>query len=151
MVEIITYSLNVDNHSSDKYYQEISEFTDIVLAICAHQAGDILHAFQQHIERNDLETLRTLPEYQFEFLTLGMLYRIYAGEAQTLAQPSQKILSLLYRLRKKNRILKPMADQIRGIISGLVSRSPAVPVDVSTSAENSGSIIEVDGSQRRIF
>jgi hypothetical protein len=104
MVEIITYSLKNEQQDSDRYYQDIAAFADLVIQTVKEQAVEILLPFQNHIKQNNLEPLRTEPEYIFEFITLGMLYKTYAGEALDLANSTQKVLSWLYAMRTNYRV-----------------------------------------------
>jgi hypothetical protein len=136
MVEIITYSLKNEQQDSDRYYQDIAAFADLVIQTVKEQAVEILLPFQNHIKQNNLEPLRTEPEYIFEFITLGMLYKTYAGEALDLANSTQKVLSWLYAMRTNYRAFKPGIDWFRGILSGLLMRQKSQPPVPQISLEN---------------
>ena len=132
MVEIITYSLTNEQKNSDRYYQDIAAFADTVIKTARDKTGGILQPFQEHIQQQNLEILRTEQEYLFEYLTLGMLYKIYAGEALGLAQPTRKVLSWLYAMRTKYRTFKPLFDWFRGKLAGLLVRpKPQKPAGTS--------------------
>jgi hypothetical protein len=122
MVEIITYSLKNEQKNSDQYYQDVAAFADLVIQTARDKTEGILQPFQNHIQQKKLEILRTEPEYLFEFVTLGMLYKIYAGEALEIAQPTRKVLSWLYTMRTNYRTFKPLFDWFRGKLSGLLIR-----------------------------
>jgi hypothetical protein len=136
MVEIITYGLNLDHKGSDLYYQEVSAFSDTFLEYAEQLAGKILFEFQTHVEQKMLETIRTPAEYFFEYLTLGMLDRLYSAEAGKLPRPSQKILSWLFQARTKYLVLKPIIDRVRGILSGLLVRLEKASVQAQPNKEN---------------
>jgi hypothetical protein len=136
MVEIITYSLKNEQKNSDQYYQDVADFADLVINTTRKKTDDILQPFLNHIQKNDLETLRTEPEYLFEYITLGMLYKIYAGEALELAQPTQQVLSWLYAMRTKHRTFKPLFDWFRGMLSGLLIRPKAQKTAPRPSLDN---------------
>ena len=66
-MDVITYSLRNDQARSDQYYRDVAAFTDQVLAEA---------------------------ECAFEPLTLGVLWRVYAGDALGLARRSGSPLAL---------------------------------------------------------
>ena len=52
------------------------------------------------------EPLRSTPEYMLELLTLGVLWKVYAGRSGSLPPVTQQALVGLVSLRKKNARLK---------------------------------------------
>ena len=63
------------------------------------------------------DAARTAPEYAFELLTLGVLWRIYGQRSLKLARPSQRVLSALAVLRERSSLAKPAADVLRGVLA----------------------------------
>jgi uncharacterized protein len=118
-MEVITYSLRDDQTRSDGYYQDIAAFTDIVLAEAEARLAKPLQAFQSYQSQTGREPLRTRSEYALEFLTLGVLWNVYAGRSGDLPPVTRQALVGLVSLRKKNTRLKPLADGLRGALNGL--------------------------------
>jgi hypothetical protein len=119
MDAIITYSLRDGQTRSDQYYRDVVAFTDKVLAEARDRAQPLVEAFQSYLEKTGLETPRTFSEYAFELLTLGVLWRVYAGDALGLAQAPRRTLTALVRLRQRGGCLKPSADFLRGVLGSL--------------------------------
>ncbi len=115
-MDAITYSLRADQPRSDHYYRDIAVFTDEVVARADHDLGAIIAAFAA----SEYDDARTAPEYAFELLTLGILWRVYAHRALQLARPSQRVLSALVVLREHSGPAKPAVDALRGALATLV-------------------------------
>jgi len=118
-VDIITYSLREGQAKSDRYYQDIAAFADEVLGEAERRSRPHVEAFQAYLAGNCHEIARTLAEHEFEFLTLGVLWRVYGGRAMGLAQGPRRTLASLARLRQQVRVLKPVIDWLRGVLSTL--------------------------------
>jgi hypothetical protein len=118
-IEVITYSLRDGQKGSDPYYRDVAAFTDKVLAKAQGRTRWLVEAFQTYVQETGRETLRTNPEYTLELLTLGVLWRVYAGTALDLARVPGRVLACLVRLRQRGGCLKPGVDLIRGILGRL--------------------------------
>ncbi len=119
MDAIITYTLRDGQAQSDRYYQDVAAFTDEVLAEAKDRVRPLVEAFQFYLEKTGRETPRTFSEYAFELLTLGILWRVYIGDALGLAQMPRRALTSLVRLRQRGGCLKPSADFMRGVMGSL--------------------------------
>lgn len=118
-MDVITYSLRDGQAQSDQYYRDVVAFTDKVLAEAEDRVQSLVEAFQSYLEKTGRETPRTFSEYAFELLTLGVLWRVYAGDALGLAQVPRRALTALVRLRQRSDCLKPSADFLRGVLGNL--------------------------------
>jgi hypothetical protein len=123
MTEIITYSLKNGQKYSDAYYQDITEFTNEVLAEISHCSMGLIEDFRTFIQTTRGESLRSYDEYAFEILTLGTLWRIYGPTALHLTTTPQRLLAGLARIRKRIAFLKPVVDFWRGVL-GTIYLSP---------------------------
>jgi hypothetical protein len=124
MVEVITYSLRDGRKQSEQYYQDIAAFTDEVLAEAEDHAWALVEAFRAYLQQTGRESPRSHAEYAFELLTLGVLWRVYGGEAMGLAETPQRLLVGLAQLRararrQQNESLKPVIDFWRGVLATL--------------------------------
>jgi hypothetical protein len=119
MTDIITYSLRDGQKRSDQYYADVATFTDRVLVEAENRTQTLVGAFQTYLEETGREIPRTFPEYALEFLTLGVLWRTYAGVALGLARLPQRALAYLVRLRQRGGRLKPAIDLLRGAMGRL--------------------------------
>ena len=118
MREIITYSLCKYDEKSDKYYEEVSIFTDEVIGEICDSTNIWVKDFQDFIVKNHIEDLRSNIEYSLELLILGVLWRNYINKAIILNKIPKIILIKLSKLREKNSI-KKTADFFRGILGTL--------------------------------
>jgi uncharacterized protein len=121
-MEIITYSLTDNQTSSDQYYRDVADFTDTVLAEAGTRLSQPLAAFQAYLSQTGREPLRSAPEYLLELLTLGVLWKVYAGRSEGLPTIAHQALVGLVHLRKKDARFKPLADGLRGVLNGLFLR-----------------------------
>lgn len=118
-MEIITYCLNGDNEQSDSYYNIVSSFADEVMAEAQNLSGPIVDNFREYIIKTERENVRSVEEYTLEFLTMGILYKIYSDDAVELSGLPECFLSNLYQMRQQHRNLKPGVDFLRGILGTL--------------------------------
>jgi hypothetical protein len=133
-MNVITYSLRDGQRRSETYYREIAAFTDEVLAEAEGRAGALMGAFRIYRHQIDHEAHGSRLEYVFQLLTLGVLWRVYAGDALGLTRMPQRMLSSLVRWRTKEGYLKPAVDFLRGVLGSLFllpdtnhSAAPSVP------------------------
>jgi hypothetical protein len=110
----ITYSLRDGQRRSDAYYPAVAAFTDEILAEADRRMRPLVEAF-----RAGRELPRTSEEYVLELLTLGVLWRVYAGDACRLAGGPRWALTRLARLRERGGCLKAGADVLRGVLAAL--------------------------------
>jgi hypothetical protein len=124
MEEIITYSLRNRQSHSDSYYQEIAVFADEVLNRIHLQAGLIIKNYQDFVDQNDIESVRSSDEYALEFLMLGTFWQVHGKRALRLNTASQRILEGLGKYRKEIEILKGFFDFWRGVLGNILIASP---------------------------
>lgn len=122
-MEIITYSLTNGARRSDQFYADIDAFTDEVVAEAGRRFAELVADFTAYLQRAEVESPRTEPEYLFELLTLGVLWRIYGPGAPHLAALPQRTLNRLAALRERGGLVKKIADRARGVLS-MVFLSP---------------------------
>ncbi|MGB9978901.1 DUF116 domain-containing protein [Methanobacterium sp.] len=115
-METITYSLKGNQKDSNKYYKEIKSFTYEVLNEFESFETDTIFDFISYIKKMDMTGIRSYDEYIFEFLMLGVFWRIYGVRAAHLDKNPQKILENLVKERNQNELAKETIDIIRGMI-----------------------------------
>lgn len=128
--EVITYSLREDQKRSDGYYQEIATFTDEVLAEAEARLGDGVAAFRRYVGESGHEEPRTAPEYIFELLTLGVLWRVYGNATLELGGFAGRLLHRLVLWRRRSDLLKPLIDRARGPLANIFLGRPDVGRDM---------------------
>ncbi|MGE5354228.1 MAG: DUF116 domain-containing protein [Syntrophothermus sp.] len=116
-MKTITYSLRNNEENSDKYYSDIERFTDSILLEADRQFLPVIKSYMKYLENNRIEKLRSVNEYMYEFLSLGVYWRTYGSEAQKLNPLMGHLLVSLYSLRRKYRPLKKYIDAVRGVLS----------------------------------
>lgn len=138
MTEIITYTLRSDAKHSDQYYQDIAAFSEEVLLEIRKQAGAIIESFQGFISENQIEELRTSDEYAYEFLMLGVFWRVHLSAALDLPGLPQQALANFGRWRRQSALFKPLIDFLRGILGTifLVRKDSRRKADADLNVEN---------------
>jgi len=116
MADTITYSLKNEAENSDYYYNDVSCLTNNVFLKAKEDLSALLDGYKSFIKLRRLEELRTEKEYLFDLLNAGTIWRIYYREAANLSYPEFFILANLYKLRRRNKKLKPSIDLFRGIM-----------------------------------
>ena len=111
----ITYELNVGGSAAATYYCDIKSFTDEVLAFAEESIAPVARDYRDFIERYKLEELRTLEEYLYELLNLGVLWRSYGNTALAVRKAPFHGLARLGEWRKTHPRLKPAIDLLRGV------------------------------------
>ena len=76
-MEPITYRLNPDGPAAATYYRAVSAFTDDVLLNAEGSITPLARAYRRYLVEFGLEDPRSLEEYTFELLNLGILWRTY--------------------------------------------------------------------------
>ncbi|MGE5314237.1 MAG: DUF116 domain-containing protein [Acidobacteriota bacterium] len=122
----ITYQLATDGSSAAVYYRSVASFTDDVLRRAETTAAPIARAFRQYLVAHGLEKPRTVEEYTFELLNLGVLWRAYGNTALAVRFAPFHLLANLGEWRKTHPRLKPSIDRVRGVLLSLC----LVPVPV---------------------
>lgn len=131
-IETITYSLKENQKNSNKYYNEIKSFTDDVLnefeglrnyvsqqekfSIFPCFKTQVILDFISYVEKTSMAKISSYNECIFEFLMLGVFWRVYSARAANLDKNPQKILENLVKERSQNEPAKETIDIIRGMI-----------------------------------
>jgi len=121
MPEILTYSLRASQPNSDGYFRSISAFSTDALEQAFEQDAELLAAFLAWCEQHPTHSRRTREEAVYELLSLGVLWRVYAGSALASHTGTRRLFSRLAALRKQNELLKPAVDRLRGWLGRLLS------------------------------
>jgi hypothetical protein len=116
-MEVITYLLRDRQKRSDQYYKDVAVFTDNVLTEAEGRTRTSVEAFQTYLQQTRRETLRTCAEYTFELLTLGVLWRVYAGDTLRLAEAPRRVLTRLVQLRQRGGRFGQVIDRLRGVLA----------------------------------
>ncbi len=133
-MDFVTYGLNPGQSSSDLYYHDAAAFTDQVLLQAEDRLASLTGDFQSFLAETDRQRPRTKPEYIFELLVMGTLWRIYGKAAYITPRFSIWILSILAGLRQRNNCLKPVADFFRGILQPFLLVSTMEPPEIPIPA-----------------
>jgi uncharacterized protein len=132
-MQVITYSLRDRQEQSDRYYVDVAAFVEQVTAEGQARFGPLIQAFQSFMEQAGRERPSTSPEYIYELLTLGVLWRVYICAALNLPAAPRRMLSRLAGLRERARWLKPGVDALRGVLGTLfLSSDRRVPTDAAS-------------------
>lgn len=115
MKEIITYTLCNGEKNSNRYYKNVSIFTDEVTSKLYNESDNLVNDFKKFICKNNIEDLRSNIEYSLEALVLGVLWTCYINRAILLKKMPKNILIKLSKLREKEN-MKKSADFFRGIL-----------------------------------
>jgi uncharacterized protein len=112
----ITYKLNIDGPAASSYYPAISAFTDQVLLKAENSLALTARIYRWYLIKFELETPRTVEEYIFDLLNLGILWRTYGQTALSVRIAPFRFLAQLAEWRKKHPLFKPLIDIIRGFM-----------------------------------
>jgi hypothetical protein len=131
-MQVITYSLREGAKGSDQYYRDVSAYTDQVVAEGESRFSHLMPTFKSFLSETGREAPRTHPEYYYELLTLGVLWRVYANAALDLGELPRRVLTRLARLREEGERIKPAVDRVRGVLETAImpgrDRSDLVPI-----------------------
>ncbi len=128
--EVITYSLRAGEDRSDQFYRDLALFTDQFISGSTAVWGESIPAYMAFLEHEKLEKPRTFPEYAYELLSLGVLWRVYAGNLFRLPKLPQRSLAYLARLRDNHPRLKPPVDYVRGQLMAWFMASKSRPAEI---------------------
>ena len=118
-MEPITYKLDAESPAAIRYYPAVAAFTDDVLAKAADSITPLARTYLDFIREYALEPPRTVEEYTFELLNLGVLWRRYGSLSLTVEIAPFRSLAFLSEWRKKHQRLKPAIDLARGVLMSL--------------------------------
>lgn len=113
-MEIRTYSLRDGESASEEFYRQAGRFAEVVLARSERRLGPAADAYRQTVRADGTEaSVRSAPEYAFELLALGVLWRTYLPSARHMEPWQGRLLRRLVKLRSASPRLKPAADRAR--------------------------------------
>ncbi len=114
----VTYSLrDINNTDSEHYYLDIESFTDEVILEMNNLTSSTVKEYIAYSDGKPNWRIRSKEEYGFELLVLGILWKIYSGDALGLNTVPRQMLTGLAKLREQGGRLKPGIDFIRGIMA----------------------------------
>ncbi len=114
-MELITYSLKNGQKNSQLYYQDVRNFSDIVMAKSVDSLTPIANEYMDYIQLFKLEEVREIEEYILELLSFGVLWKVYAARALQVKHAPFVTMSQMGEWRKKHQRIKPFIDFARGI------------------------------------
>ncbi len=112
----ITYRLSNNGTSAASYYGAVAEFTDLVLARAQSTLVPEARKFHRFVIAYDLEDPRSIEEYTYELLNLGVLWRAYGDIASSVRVAPFHLMANLGEWRKTHQRLKPVIDVFRGVL-----------------------------------
>lgn len=115
-MEPITYTLDAEGPAATGYYPAVAAFTDEVLAKSETSIMPLARAYHGFIREYALEDLRSVEEYTFELLNLGVLWRRYGSLSLSVEMAPFRLLAFLSEWRKKHQRIKPAIDLARGVL-----------------------------------
>ena len=114
-MKAVTYTLKLEDKNSEQYYKDIRVFTNSVLYQSRESILPIVEEYISYLKKYRLEKLREKEEYILEFLSFGILWKIYASTALKVKVAPFITMARMAEWRKKHRRLKPIIDFTRGI------------------------------------
>ncbi|MCX6138000.1 MAG: DUF116 domain-containing protein [Ignavibacteriales bacterium] len=112
----ITYKLNPGRSAFSTYYLDVASFTDDVLVRSRNTVMPIAESYTDFLKESRLEDYRTVEEYVYELLNLGVLWRSYGNTALAVQIAPFSTMAHLGEWRKTHPRLKPAIDFLRGIL-----------------------------------
>lgn len=116
---VVTYSLKENDPSSDIYYRDVDVFTDEVLSEAGIFIGPILKSYETYNAQKGENKVCSKEEYILELLVLGILWKVYSGDALGLGELPRSVLTSLSKLRQERGNMKSGIDFLRGILATL--------------------------------
>lgn len=113
----LVYDLRQSNGSSGRFYDDISAFSDRLLAEIDLRAPATVSAYSSFVQEELRETPRSLGEYSIELLVLGMANAQYSGAAESAPAWASALARKLFELRRKHSWIKPVADPLRSALT----------------------------------
>jgi len=111
----ITYRLDINGSATATYYPTVAKFTNQVLSKAENSLALIARIYRWYLIKFELETPRTVEEYIFDLLNLGVLWRKYGQTALSVRIAPFRFLARIAEWRKFS-IIKPVIDVIRGYL-----------------------------------
>ncbi len=112
----ITYSLKQGRSNSERYYTDISIYTDFVMGKASYTLTPLVEDYINYLKTYNLEEIRAIEEYVLELLSFGVLWRSYSGQALAVHRAPFITMARMAEWRKKHQRVKPFIDFARGII-----------------------------------
>lgn len=113
---VITYYLKENNGGLNDYYDVVSDFTGEVLNEAINLFNDTVERYSEFSKENKKYTI---DEAVLELLIMGVLWKVYSGDASKLDDMPGSVLVKLSELRKSSKVLKPGIDILKGFMSTL--------------------------------
>jgi hypothetical protein len=115
----LVYDLRKTDGCSDGFYNEVSRFSDRLLAEIESHAEQAIRGFSEYAQSDLKEPPRSEGEYAIELLTLGMALKLYAGAARSTSGRAVRWSRELFRMRSRWPRAKPLVDFLRAWITRL--------------------------------
>jgi hypothetical protein len=112
-METITYNLVNNNRNSNFFYENLSKFTDLIIAkgfVCFNVIIDEHYQFRM----NQKSRILTKEEYLLEIMSIGIFWNLYGNYAANNSENDVEFMRNLYLLRKESQTMKPKIDLLRG-------------------------------------
>lgn len=136
----LTYKLNFNGSAAHTYYPAVARFTDEVLARAEDFITPMARSYRRYLMKYKLEAPRSVEEYTFELLNLGILWRAYGSVALAVRTAPFRLLAFLAEWRKKHQRLKPAIDLLRGVLMSFF----LVPVEPKRTETSPGSLRDLE-------
>jgi hypothetical protein len=101
-MEPITYKLDFNGPAAKTHYPAVAKFTDEVLAKAEATIAPMARSYRHYLIKYKLEAPRSVEEYTFELLNLGILWRAYGSVALAVETAPFRLLAFLAEWRKKH-------------------------------------------------
>lgn len=112
----ITYKLNTNGSAASTYYPTVAIFTNEILTRAKDSLTPIAKKYRVFLIGYRLEEPRSLEEYTYELLNLGILWRMYGSTALTVEVAPFRLMARLGEWRKTHPRWKPFIDLVRGMM-----------------------------------
>ena len=116
-MKYIAYNLSVGSENSDLFYNDLDKYASQISQLAITEFSDIAIEYRNFVIDKNIEKPRSVNEYIFEILALGVFWRLYANNAANANKFIAVFLSILISIRSKFRPLKPIIDKIRGVLA----------------------------------
>lgn len=107
------YDLRLEGERSNRFYADLPEFCARVVAEIERRAASALGGYSRYVTDVLHETPCSRGEYALELLTVGMVLRLYREVAKRSPVWVIDLARELYRHRRRNSLIKSMADFLR--------------------------------------
>ncbi len=128
----VTYDLRGSTGNSDSFYRGLPLFVDALLRRVSAETGTTVRRYRDFVVSTRAERARSIEEYLFDLMSVGVLWREYGRAAGSLSRIEAAVLHAVYEMRTVNRVLKKrVIDPIRGILGTLwlrKDRASATPI-----------------------